>query len=329
MRLAIPPLTDPGALDGVLRGGRVHCLDGETMGTSWQVRFVAPDRDAPETVRARILARLDAVIAQMSNWEAELAISRFNRAPLGVWQDLPADFAQVLQAGLAVAAASAGAFDPAVGRSVARWGFGPAGVAALAPGTEAVAAPWRAIERDGCRARRMADVALDFSGIAKGFAVDAVSRDLAAAGLTAHLVEIGGELRGHGVKPDGWPWWVDLEAPPGLALVPTRVALCGLAVATSGDYRRWRQADGVRIAHSIDPRLGRPVTNGLAAVTVLHASAMLADAWATALLVAGLDEGMRLATEQGLAARLVRREGDGAARDCLSPAFEALLEGPA
>lgn len=327
MRLAIPPALDPAALEAVDREGRVCALSGATMGTGWQVRFVAPQGFAPDAARAAIAARLEDVIAQMSNWEAESAISRFNRAPLGAWQSLPEDFATVLAAGLAVAAASGGAFDPALGRSVARWGFGPEGEAGCGrPGAvEAVAAPWRAIELDGGRARRTSDVALDFSGIAKGFAVDALSRDLAALGLAAHLVEIGGELRGCGVKPDGWPWWVDLETPPGLRLPSTRVALCGLSVATSGDYRRWRQADGVRIAHSIDPRLGAPVANNVASVTVVHEEAMLADAWATALLVSGLEAGLRLAQEQGLAALMVRRE-EGGARDYMSPAFAALLD---
>ena len=327
MRHAIPPALEPAALGAVGRVGQVCTLSGATMGTGWQARYVAPQGFSPEVARAAIAARLEDVIAQMSNWEAESAISRFNRAPLGAWQSLPEDFATVLAAGLAVAAASGGAFDPALGRSVARWGFGPEGDAgSRGPGgVEAVAAPWRAIECNGSRARRTADVALDFSGIAKGFAVDAVSRDLAALGLDAHLVEIGGELRGRGVKPDGWPWWVDLETPPGLRLPPTRVALCGLSVATSGDYRRWRQADGVRIAHSIDPRAGAPVANAVASVTVVHEEAMLADAWATALLVSGVEAGLRLAQEHDLAVLMVRRE-EGGARDYMSPAFAAMLE---
>ena len=309
------------------------------MGTSWSVRLVAPAGSDAGAVRDKLLAdiqaRLDRIIGQMSNWEAASDISRFNLSPPGQWQALPADFLFVLKAGLAVAAASDGAFDPAVGHLVGRWGFGPPAQLGEKQGAAPLPAePWRAIEVEegetqegqvGGRARRLADVALDFSGIAKGFAVDAVSDLLTGQGYGAHLVEIGGELRGRGLKPDGQPWWVDLEVPPGLVLPPTRIALYGLSIATSGDYRRWVQRDGTRISHSMDARAGGPVANGIASVTVLHESAMLADAWATALLVLGLEAGLRLAAEQGLAVLMIRREPQGA-RDYMSPAFARMLE---
>lgn len=300
------------------------------MGTSWSVRLVAPAGSDAGPVRDKLLAhiqaRLDRIIGQMSNWEAASDISRFNLSPSGQWQALPADFLFVLKTGLAVAAASDGAFDPAVGHLVGRWGFGPPARSGEKQGAAPLPAePWRAIEVEEGQARRLADVALDFSGIAKGFAVDAVSDLLTGQGYGAHLVEIGGELRGRGLKPDGQPWWVDLEVPPGLVLPPTRIALYGLSIATSGDYRRWVQRDGTRISHSMDVRTGGPVANGIASVTVLHESAMLADAWATALLVLGLEAGLRLAAEQGLAVLMIRREPQGA-RDYMSPAFARMLE---
>ncbi|PZU60387.1 MAG: thiamine biosynthesis protein ApbE, partial [Sphingobium sp.] len=242
------------------------------MGTTWSVRIVDPPADCQTHVEA-VLA---AVIGEMSNWEAGSDISRFNRSPIGQWTRLP----------------------PAM----ARWGFGPA----LAGGSAtASVAPWTCIELNGDRARRTADVALDFSGIAKGYAVDAVAACLRNLGLPNFLVEIGGELRGEGVKPDIQPWWVDAEVPPGLDLPALRVALCGLSIASSGDYRRYRMEGDRRLSHSIDPATGAPIAEGVAAVTVLHASAMLADAWATAITVLGADRGMALATRHNLAARLI------------------------
>ena len=297
-------------------------LGGETMGTTWSLRAGAPEQGLPAGVRERIEAVLGRVIAQMSNWEPASDISRFNRAPLGTWQDIPDDFRAVLHAGLGVARRSGGAFDPAIGQCVDRWGFGPA------PREVATKSPaggfWTAIELDGTRARRMADVALDFCGIAKGFAVDAVAHALQEAGLRHFIIEIGGELRGVGVKPDGQPWWVDIEAPPGLALPRTRVALSGLAVATSGDYRRYFEDAGIRHAHSIDPQTGAPVLNAVASVTILHESAMLADAWATALMVSGPARGADLAEREGLAALIVTRTLGGAS-EYLSPALTAML----
>ena len=130
-------------------------------------------------------------------------------------------------------------------------------------------------------------------------------------------MEIGGELVGRGIRPDGDPWWVELEVPPGATLPPLRVALHELAVATSGDYRRG--------AHTLDPRTGQPATNGVLSVSVLHATAMEADAWATALAVLGSSCGLAAARAAGLAARIVAVV-DGQVLEELSPALRAMIE---
>lgn len=287
------------------------------MGTSWSAQIVDPPARCESAIEA-VLAR---IIDQMSNWEADSAISRFNRAAVGVWMPLPADMLTVLRAGLNMARLSDGAFDPAIGQLVDQWGFGPG----FGPTAASVNAPWTHIEVEGDRARRRADVALDFSGIAKGFAVDAAAAQLRAMGVANFLIEIGGELRGEGIKPDIQPWWVDVESPPDLTIPTLRIALCGLSVATSGDYRRFRIADGARLSHSIDPATGAPIAAGVASVTVLHDSAMLADAWATAITVLGPDKGMALATRHDLAARLALRMDDGA-HEYMTPALAAMLE---
>ncbi|QGP77707.1 FAD:protein FMN transferase [Sphingobium sp. CAP-1] len=287
------------------------------MGTSWSAQIVDPPAGCAAAIEA-VLAR---IIDQMSNWEADSVISRFNRRAVGDWMPLPGEMLTVLRAGLDMARLSHGAFDPAVGRLVDHWGFGPA----PRPLSAAIPAPWTQIEVEGERARRLADVALDFSGIAKGFAVDAVAAELRALGVANFLIEIGGELRGEGVKPDIQPWWVDVEAPPGLIVPTLRVALSGLSIATSGDYRRYRMEGEQRLSHSIDPLTGAPIAAGVASVTVLHDSAMLADAWATAITVMGPDRGMKLATRHGLAARLVLRTAAGA-QEYMTPALAVMLE---
>jgi len=294
------------------------------MGTTWSVSAAMPLAGAPEALEQGIARVLAGVIAEMSNWEATSHISRFNLAPIGLWQALPADFLTVLNAALHVAARSGGTFDPTVGKAVDRWGFGPDTHAVAAP-AESCRADWRALEINNDRARRNADVALDFSGIAKGFAVDSVVAYLKERGIAHALVEIGGELRGMGVRPDGQPWWVDIEAPPGLPIAPVRVALSGLSIATSGDYRRFFDHDGRRLAHSIDPRDGAPVENGIASVTVLHDSAMMADAWATAILVAGPADGIAMAEREGLATFMIARTTEDA-RERMSSTFAAMLD---
>ena len=323
-RVAVPLHVSPESFRRRDAGATIALFGGDTMGTSWSARVVSscPGSD----IRSAIRRALDGVIAEMSNWEPDSDLSRFNRTPPGLWQELPADLLRVLDAGLAVARASGGAFDPTAGALVDLWGFGPAGRGDLPAETEVMAASvgWRKLEISEPRARRTADVRLDLSGIAKGFGVDMLARALHGLGTGDFLAEIGGELVGAGVKPDGEPWWVELEAPPGARIAPLRVALHDLAVATSGDYRRFFETGGRRYAHSIDPRPRRPVANGVAAVTVLNPSCMLADAWATALTVLGPEEGLALAAREGLAARFIVR-GPSGYREILSPALDEML----
>ncbi|MBO9713331.1 FAD:protein FMN transferase [Sphingomonas sp.] len=294
------------------------------MGTSWSVRAVG----APDGLASRIQAVLDRIVAEMSHWEPGSDLGRFNRSEPGRWQPLPPGFAKVLAAALDVAERSGGAFDPAMGRLVDLWGFGPPGPRMDLPSPaeieDALAVSGRArIELDDRRARRSAPAQLDLSGIAKGHAVDVVAELLRSIGVADCLVEVGGELRGEGIKPDGQPWWVDLAAVPGSRMLPLRVALHGLSVATSGDYLRAFRHGGRRYAHTLDPRTGAPVTNGVASVSVLHPCCMLADAWATALTVLGR-EGMALAGAEGLAAHMVLRAGEGF-EEILSPGLAAML----
>ena len=312
-------------------GARVHEFAGDTMGTTWRVRLVGASTLRREPVGQAIQAALDAVVAQMSTWDAASDLARFNRAAPGTWTPLPEHFHAVLACAREVAERSDSAFDPTVGALVDAWGFGPVarrGMPAAAPLADAHRrAGWRRLAIDPVRRALLqpGGLALDLSAIAKGFGVDLVARRLDALGFTDHLVEVGGELRGSGVKPDGQPWWVLLEQPAdGDAGQQTLLALHGLSVATSGDYRRWFEHEGTRYSHTIDPRDGRPIRHGLASVTVIHADCMRADAWSTALGVLGPDAGLALANRLGLAARLLVRAGDGFA-ERRSAAFDALL----
>lgn len=319
-------------------GQVTHELQGQSMGTTWSVRCVGPRELRLDVIKRAIATALADVVAQMSHWEAGSELSRFNAAPAGHAQLLPPAFAAVMDAALRVAAASDGAYDPGAGELVALWGFGPAGLRPRhdEPGfmlpddaaIEAARRDWRALRWDAATRRltQPGGLRLDLSAIAKGYAVDRVSDVLADCGLPDHLVEIGGELRGAGLKPDAQPWWVELEPPaPDCGLAPTRVALHSLAIATSGDYRRcFIDADGQRRPHTLDPRTGRPIAHGIASVSVVHDSAMWADAWSTALTVLGPEAGLALANEQGLAAQIVWRDGDGSFREAWTPALQEL-----
>ena len=167
---------------------------------------------------------------------------------------------------------------------------------------------------------------LDVDGIAPGYAVDRIAERFDSLGVRDYLVELGGEVRARGRSPAGRPWRVAVETPLGGERKPyTLVELDGLGASTSGDYRDFRMVDGRRVSHTIDPRTGAPVRNALASVCVLHPSAARADAWATALMVLGTDEGLALARRQGLAALFIERGASGAGfRERSTPEFERL-----
>lgn len=311
MNASFSPLASPVVL---------HALHGETMGTTWSVRLVDSPRADLHGLHALVQAELDQVIAQMSTWETDSDISRFNRAAPGHAQDLPPAFYTVLRCALEIAEASEGAFDPTIGPLVGLWGFGAQAGARRVPDDATRASTralvgWRRLSLDTANRRLLqpGGVQLDLSAIAKGHAVDAVAARLRARGIGAALVEVGGELYGYGRKPDSEHWRVLIESSPeeeeAAGLAPRIALLDDLAVATSGDRWHWYEQDGERHAHTIDPRTGHAVSGTRAAVTVLAPSAVEADGWATALTVLGADAGLRLAERIGLAARFVIRAG--------------------
>jgi thiamine biosynthesis lipoprotein len=327
-RLLVPQLAEPPARP---IGGAVLALGGETMGTTWSVKLVAPPTASAEALAAMAQRELDSVVRQMSPWEPLSDLSRYNRAAPGSWTALPPGFTQVLRCALDVAEATDGAFDPTLGALTDLWGFGPRPFSGAPPEAQAVAkvretVGWRHLTLDGDSLFQPGGLRLDLNGIAKGFAVDQIAAALDRAGARSYLVEVGGELRGTGAKPDGQPWWVELERPPTANDGPrTVVALHGLSVATSGDYRRFFEHDGRRYAHTLDPATAAPVANATVSVAVLDASCMRADAYATALTVMTPDAALAFATAHGLATMVLAR-GQAGLEERLSPALSAMLD---
>ncbi|MDP3802566.1 FAD:protein FMN transferase [Brevundimonas sp.] len=319
-------------------GAGIEDFAGETMGTTWSVRLVPPPGLGREAARSAIEAELTRIVALFSHWDPRSELSRLNAAPPGFWA-VSEPFWELLNKAMDLADDTNGAFDPALGALVDLWGFGPPGPRPLnafgtgptVPFDEEIAAAralsgWGIVRfnRDARAVQQLGGVKLDFSGVAKGHAVDRVSERLTALGATHHLVEIGGELRGAGVKPDGQPWWVELQQAPDAPGPRTVAALFDLAVATSGDWVRAYEAWGQTYSHTIDGRTGRPVDNGVASVTVLAGTAMYADAMATALTVMGPREGPDYADALNIAAAFVVRGEDGLT-EVVSPAFAAML----
>lgn len=320
---------------------RTTTLRGPTMGTTWSVQLALPRGRSAAHLQRGIQRELDAVVAQMSSWEPDSDLGRYNRAAAGSWQQLPREFFDVLAHALALARASGGAFDPTVGPLVELWGFGPGPRLHRVPGADAIAAA-RArvghakVQLDPATRRVLqpGGVALDLSAIAKGFGTDQVARYLEREGVGDFLVDISGELRAHGRRPDGGDWRVGIEKPDAavaavrsLDQVQRSLRLREQAIATSGDYRHYFEHGGRRYSHHIDPRSGWPVEQRIASVTTVAADCLHADAIGTTLIVLGEDAGLEFARAHGLAVLMLVREGDRFV-ERTSPAFDALLATP-
>jgi thiamine biosynthesis lipoprotein len=295
---------------------RRYSLNGKTMGTRYTAIFYASEEIDATAIGASLHAAVDKVDQQMSNWIPQSKLCCLNAAPENTWITVPPELAHVLEAGLTVGLQSHGAFDMGVGALVDAWGFGPS-ERRLSPHLAALAEqPFRPataildVDRTRQQVRKRTPITLDLSGIAKGYGVDQLAHCLDVWKIASYLVGIDGEMRARGVKPGGEAWTVAIEKPiPGKREVSGVMELHDTAIATSGDYRRSVEIDGKRYAHTMNPSSRQPLSNCLAAVTVLMPTCMLADAWATALLVLGEKDGVTLAKEKGIDALFVLHEG--------------------
>ena len=307
----------PGAEGGFERVG------GTAMGTTYAVQAVC----AGSVPARRLVAVLERVDREMSTYDAASELSTFSRAPVRVPVPVSPWLVEVADAAQRIAEETGGAFDATVGPLVAFWGFGaeagtrPPDEARLQAARGVVGHRRLKVERRPPALEKLAEVRVDFSAIAKGFAIDRMADVLDEASCSAYLIEFGGEAKAFGRAPDSGPWRVGVESPGDDWRSPIVLRIEDGAVATTGDYRQLREptaaermllpAGQTRISHIVDPRSGLPVGHALASVTVVAEEAMFADAYATALFVLGAEAGMAFAESRGIAALFVERGEPG------------------
>lgn len=298
---------------------KVVGIDGQTMGTTFSMRWVDHNDDRINDIRNRAGKVLATVNQQMSTYIPNSELSTFNKLPAGSEMEVSDALAAVVEQSLAISERSGGAFDVTVGPLVNLWGFGPNGRIEKAP-TEAEIASLK--ERIGyqkvevlkapSRLRKLGQQYVDLSAIAKGYGVDQLAEILEAEGVHNYLVEIGGELRAKGLKPDGSHWRIAIESPASMERSIGRIInVKDTAIATSGDYRNYFEEEGVRFSHTINPETGKPITHRLASVTVLTPTCAEADALATTLMVMGEHRGFEFAKEEGIAAYFLYKSEQG------------------
>ncbi|WP_113906627.1 FAD:protein FMN transferase [Aliidiomarina celeris] len=309
-------------------------LRGQIFGTFYEVSIAASEHYDAEQLSEGITAELNKVDQQMSTYRQDSVLMAVNNGVVGEPVVVPEELFYVLQVAQQVSEYSGGAFDTTVGGLVNLWGFGPEGRITKAPPAELIEerlaqVGYRYIVLDEANrtVTRHADIFIDLSGIAKGFAVDQVSGYLQSQGIENFLVNIGGDLRAAGMRNPGpvdkaRHWRIGIEVPTDRQQIAQQILpVHNVAMLGSGDYRNYFEENGVRYSHTISPRTGKPITHKLAAVHVIMDNATEADAWATALLVLGEEFGYQLANERDIAAVFVYRN-NGAFSSLLSQAFE-------
>ncbi len=306
-----------------------HALNGPTMGTRWSATFQAPSIADVAAVEAALAETVDLVDRQMSTWTPASDLMRINAAPAGQWLAVPAEMKEVLAMGLEIGQMSDGAFDIGMGDVVTAWGFGPRQV-----DTEAIRAELGKprtpahhcleLDPEAPRLRKHGAIALDLSGIAKGYAVDRMLAALRRFGIENALVGLDGEMRACGVRPDANAWTIAIERPDREARAPhSIIELADCAVATSGDYRHWIEVGHRRLSHTMDPVRRCPLADSPASVTVLARTCMQADAWATALMVKGGLEGAAMARRLNMNALFLLRDRQRSSEIRTGPLFTA------
>ena len=298
-------------------------INGPIMGTQYQVTMVCNSDNSEEQWQALLLAEMDAVNQSMSTWISDSEISMFNQNNSTEFESASEALMDVLSISMDVSTQTDGAFDVTVMPLVNLWGFGPRSKKSdqlkhpeppsdeeLALVKETVGYTKLQISADASQWKKThPNVNVDFSAVAKGYAVDKVSERLTDSGCEHHMVDIGGEVRVTGKNAEGNDWRIAIEKPDTINQFQAVIDVSDISIASSGDYRNFYMIDGKRYSHTIDPRTYKPIEHNLASVTVLDQEAAKADAFATAFMVMGNDA-IDFAQENNIPAYFILRSVD-------------------
>lgn len=294
-------------------------LQGKTMGTTFHIKYF-PNENTPasDALLEEVNQELVNINQLMSTYIPTSELSLLNKTPANVEFTVSEDNRILLEESMRINRISDGAFDVTIGPLVNLWGFGPDGRVTKRPPQEAIeqTQSWigpKSFELSGSKVTKFSDdTYIDFSAIAKGYGVDKVAQLIASYNIDSYLVEIGGEIKVNGNKPDGSNWTVAIEKPVTTERqVQLVIAPINMAMATSGDYRNYFEQDGIRFSHTIDAKTGHPITHNLASVTVLHESAATADALATTINVMGAEKGLVFVEKHNIAAYMLVKSDNG------------------
>jgi len=272
-------------------------VSGQTMGTVYNIKYLDPEN---RNFKSSIDSLLEIFNQSVNHYLPDSEISQFNRQDT-LYYDLPY-FYPVLDVSNEVYQTTAGAFDPTVAPLVNAWGFGPEG--GILPDSSAVDSLLQLVGMDAIVynetyvTKTKPNVQLNFSAVAKGYGVDIVADFLSEQGVENMMVEIGGEIVCKGVNAEGEVWRIGIDDPSGQGAMTAAIAIDNRAIATSGDYRNFYIRDGQKYSHTINPETGYPVKHSVLSVSVIADECIIADAYATAFMVMGLEKTLKVLEEK-------------------------------
>lgn len=299
-------------------------IEGFAQGTTYHFTFVLPNINKQkvneqELIHKAISAELARIDASISNYRKDSTIELFNAQLDTEPHEVNEEVVQLVEQARKVSAASNGCYDLTVKPLFDLWGF-KKDVFNL-PSDEALQQTLQTIGIDKLITldathlqKTLPNLRVDLSSIGQGHSVGRIANLLEKHGVTNYLVEIGGELKARGKKPDGRPWRIALEKPlPNERKLSKIVSFNSgeaMSLMASGTYRHYFDNNGKRYSHILDARTGKPVEHNTVSVAVLHPNPAIADAWSTALLCLGSEAGIKAANEHNIAALYVDQHGE-------------------
>jgi len=295
----------------------IQKLEGSAQGTTYHISYWSELPVDGKDIEASIKNELDSIDKMLSNYRPDSVIEAFNSTENTDTQAVGNEIVSLVRIARTVHKASQGCYDLSIKPLFELWGF--RGDKLTIPNDQTILKTLTQIGMEKLEVvddmhlrKKQTDLKVDLSSIAQGYSVESISRVLEQKGIKNYLVEIGGELKTWGHKPDLQAWRIAVERPlPGEQVMQKIITMpkeSPMAVMTSGTYRHYFDAQGQRYSHILDARTGRPVSHDLVSVTVFLEDPVIADAWSTALLCLGQQDGMKAANAEEIPALFIQQQ---------------------
>ncbi|WP_265856513.1 FAD:protein FMN transferase [Pedobacter sandarakinus] len=304
-------------------------ISGYAQGTDYSITYFATDSAVTKSDIDNLLNKID---ASMSLYKPGSLINQFNTGTEQLHADLY--LSAVLKRSIEINQDTKGLFDVTVAPLVQAWGFGPKATdnepskTTISSIMQCIGMQHLSLKNDILYKSKPC-IQIDLNGIAQGYSVDLLAKLIADRGIDSYLVELGGELRIAGPKPDGSPMKIGIEGPDqkDQPIIRHIAKINRGAITTSGNYRKFHQNGMKKLSHLIDPRTGFPLDNEMISVTVYASDAITADGYDNALMAMHLPEAMEFVNRRkALEAYFVYRKKDGSIADTLTVGFKKLIQ---